>query len=340
MSLEQVTREIIDAHNIRPNIRDDKPDAYHIFFQVGHLTIGYKRFLPREGIPQDVSTLIEKGNESQLREYFEHGPYGEILTVAAIPHIEVTATAYVLQGEIPFAQDITIRVTSSEAEKYMNRLQESGNPISQAFCTADKRIRIEDAQDKKHTFRVKYPFTDDNLVDFMNALLSNKNRKQKDPCLYPLQKVFESIGSSEFVRYRTNALYPTTVDGQLVELQAHEVLEIGRDCGVCPREHIMFAYFDNEPTKLLYVGEDVRSMRETINKLRLPRWSDNVGDRVFSRIRNDLHFRAETGPECIEYTVNPGNEYHFRVVLKKLVDVYQRGCALHSSGSFERAAIR
>ncbi len=79
-------------------------------------------------------------------------------------------------------------------------------------------------------------FTDDSLVDFMEDLLFKKERKQKEPILYPLQGVFESIGSSEYVRY-------------------------------------------------------------------LPRWSDNVGDRVFSRIRNDLHFRQETGSDCFEYLI-------------------------------------
>lgn len=145
----------------------------------------------------------------------------------------------------------------------------------------------------------------------------------------PLQRVFQHISFSPYVRYRTKALYPLTIEGQLVEVEAQELLEVGRDCGICPREHITLAYFGEQPTRLLYVGEDVCSMRETIDKLRLPHWSDNVGDRVFSRIANDLHSCSETGPNCFEYVINPGKEYHFRVVLKGVANIYQMGCAFN-----------
>lgn len=147
----------------------------------------------------------------------------------------------------------------------------------------------------------------------------NKRTKQNE---YPLQRIFDYLDPSPCVSYSRNAPYPLTIDGKINEINARELLQIKKKYEESPAERVLLAYFDNQEPRLLYDGEDLISMQRTIDSLRLPRWSDNVGERIFSRIRNDLKLASQTGAGCFEYPLNPGKEYHFRTVFKRLVAIY------------------
>ena len=139
--------------------------------------------------------------------------------------------------------------------------------------------------------------------------------------MYPLQRIFERLNDSIYCRYTQNGDYPTKgEDGEINILYPRELLEVGRQY---PREQVMLAYFGEEPTRVLYAGEDIVSMRKTVDDLRIPnRVPENLGEVVFYLFRGHLK-KFPSGPISLEQLILPGKERHFEYLLKKLLAVYK-----------------
>jgi len=135
-----------------------------------------------------------------------------------------------------------------------------------------------------------------------------------------LKYLFDLLNDTEFCRYTEKGKYPVEVDGKIVELETQELLEIG--ISYPKREHLMIAYFGDAPTRVLYVVEDAYYARETIKKLRLPSYSQNISEIIFKNFGEHLN-KCKSGPVGMEMCFLPGREHHFRVILRKLLKVYR-----------------
>ena len=101
---------------------------------------------------------------------------------------------------------------------------------------------------------------------------------------------------------------------------ADELLELSTNSS--KMESVLIGTFNEEPTRVLYVGLDINSMKSTIDKLKLPNsWPSNIGEKVFYRYKEQLDNYA-SGSISIEQSVISGKEVKFEMVFKKLIDIY------------------
>ena len=134
-----------------------------------------------------------------------------------------------------------------------------------------------------------------------------------------LESLYKKLNDTVFSRYTPNGIYFTEKNNRILEIQSKELIEIGR---MLPsREHIMIAYFETEPTRVQYLGEDAKAMRKTLDDLRLPNCSSNLGEKTFSLFRSYLK-EDYSGPISLEQLIVPGNEHKFELVLKRFLWVY------------------
>lgn len=133
-----------------------------------------------------------------------------------------------------------------------------------------------------------------------------------------LKRLFDNLNAPEYCRYGTDRFYPTNVSGQVIKLLPLELLEVGRDD---PREHIMIGYFVDEPTRILYFGEDASSMLETLKSLKLPKSPSNLGEQVFNIFMQHLE-GTDSDIISLEQAVIKGKEHQFKHVLRKLIHIY------------------
>jgi len=147
--------------------------------------------------------------------------------------------------------------------------------------------------------------------------------------MHKLKKVFNDLNNTTYCRYSTDRSYPTKINGKTVLLTPLELLEVVHDN---PREHVMIAYFDKEPTRILYFGEDVNSMKKSLEDLKLPNsWPSNLGEKIFYRFRDHLD-NIDSGPVSLEDKVVPGKEHQFELILRRLIEIYQTLDESHYNG--------
>tara|TARA_Y100000310_G_C20380411_1_gene667827 strand:+ start:55 stop:549 length:495 start_codon:yes stop_codon:yes gene_type:complete len=136
-----------------------------------------------------------------------------------------------------------------------------------------------------------------------------------------LKNLFDKLNSLEYCRFTENGIYPTEEGNHIVELRPKELLEIGRTYPC--REHVMIAYFGETPTKVLYFGENASSMFQTLQNLKNPNHSSNIGETVFKHFKYYLEeHQNQNTPISLEQKVPCGREHQFDLVLKKLNHVY------------------
>lgn len=160
-SLEQVAQEIMDRYKVTASIDDQRPLNYMAVIDIKTLKANYRRFLPTDGVPDNIIALIQGANDKQLREYFLHGPYGEYLTIASPSNdFEFSASRFVDETEDPYAQGSTLILSSLKADAYFQALKESKNLLTKEFCNEwNKREANSPAdQNTKYVIRTDYPF--------------------------------------------------------------------------------------------------------------------------------------------------------------------------------------
>jgi hypothetical protein len=137
-----------------------------------------------------------------------------------------------------------------------------------------------------------------------------------------LKSLFDKLADLDYCRYSENGKYPVEDGDNVIELTPKELLEVGKSYPA--KEHIMIAYFGDEPTRVLYAGQNVISMKKTISDLRIPNsWPSNIGEKVFYLFRSHLE-AIHSGSICLEQKVISGKEHQFGLVLKKLVALYRK----------------
>jgi len=137
--------------------------------------------------------------------------------------------------------------------------------------------------------------------------------------MFSLERLSMEFCDSDFIRYTPNGYFPNFDEESCIRTK--ELLELGRNYP--RREHLMIGTFEDGNTRVIYAGEDVRSMRETVEALKLPKsWPTNIGEKVFYLFRGELK-KIETGSVCLEQEVTPGDEHQFRHVIKNLLNVYR-----------------
>ena len=143
-----------------------------------------------------------------------------------------------------------------------------------------------------------------------------ENRQPEPSALY---RLFKELDDLEHCAYSRNGTY-YDIDGNA--LKPIELLTVQRAQPV--REFVAVAVLEEEWTRVLYTGENADSMKETVYKLRVPNsWPSNLGEKVFYLFRNELKYLCGPDPVTLEEEVIPGKERQFRLVLKKLTEVYR-----------------
>lgn len=138
-----------------------------------------------------------------------------------------------------------------------------------------------------------------------------------------LRNLADLLGESEYCVYSNTESYLSLEDNQIIRLKPKELIKVGMIIPV--KEQVLISCFDDLPTRVVYVGEDVEHMRKTVEKLRLPRsWSTNLGEKVFCLFNGHLKYINSGPPVFLEYKVVSGKEHQFRVVLRKLIDMYKK----------------
>ena len=136
-----------------------------------------------------------------------------------------------------------------------------------------------------------------------------------------LKNLFDKLNSSEYCRFTENGIYPAEEGNRIVELRPKELLEIGRTYPW--REHVMIAYFGETTTRVLYFGENASGMFQTLQNLKNPKHSSNIGETVFKHFKYNLEaHRNQNTHASLEQKVHSGREHQFELVLKKLIHVY------------------
>jgi len=137
-----------------------------------------------------------------------------------------------------------------------------------------------------------------------------------------LKNLFDKLNDSAYCRYNKEGVYPIKEGNHILELKPKELLEVGRTYP--SREHVMIAYFGEKPTRVLYFGENAKSMKKTIERLRIPSYPSNLGERIFHWFKG--HLEAEIGgnpgPISLEQQVVSDKEHQFELVLRKFLWVY------------------
>jgi len=135
----------------------------------------------------------------------------------------------------------------------------------------------------------------------------------------PLKELFDVLNNRDHCVYASPGSYATP-SGQCVEgFTCLESLEVFRDS---PHERVTIGYFGKgSPTRISFVGEDAKAMKETIESIGLPSsWPENMGEKVFYGFRQAL--KGLDGSVHLEQEVAPGKENQLRLVLEKLVGIY------------------
>lgn len=136
-----------------------------------------------------------------------------------------------------------------------------------------------------------------------------------------LNKLFESLNDKIYTRHSYDTIYSSAAEGRIIKLKPKEILEVGRTYP--SREHLVIAYFGEDSTRVLYVGEDAGSMRKTVSDLKLPNyWPSNLGEKVFFLFAGHLR-DISSGHVSLEQQVRPGKEDQFGFVLSKLIEIYR-----------------
>lgn len=142
-----------------------------------------------------------------------------------------------------------------------------------------------------------------------------------------LKALFDKLNDHEFSRYTENGIYAIEEDN-IIELKPKELLEIRRTYPC--KENVMIAYFDEDVTRILYFGEDIKSMKKTLSDLRLPSYPSNLGETVFKIIKQNLEkYSLQNNSLALEQKVFSGLEHQFELVLKKFIHIY-RGLKIDS----------
>ncbi len=137
-----------------------------------------------------------------------------------------------------------------------------------------------------------------------------------------LKELFDKL-KSPLCAYSANEIYSTfDPDGNLVKIPALEILTVSKNF---PREDVMVASFYDSPSKIAYVGENSKSMKDTVDRLRLPSHSENLGEGIFCRFRGHLKRANPDLPTHFEQSFDSGCEKKLEFVLKKLICVYSGG---------------
>ncbi|MBI4016711.1 MAG: hypothetical protein HY363_03385 [Candidatus Aenigmarchaeota archaeon] len=135
-----------------------------------------------------------------------------------------------------------------------------------------------------------------------------------------LKEIFDKL-NSPYCRYSENKPFETAIPGGgLEKLASTESLEF---LVKHPREYLLVLSFESEPTRIIYAGEDINAMRETVEKLRIPNsWPTNIGEKAFYLFRGELK-TLDAGPAYFEVSFNHGKEQQLSFVLKKLLEIYE-----------------
>ena len=135
-----------------------------------------------------------------------------------------------------------------------------------------------------------------------------------------LRNLAEALNNPLYVKHAQDGSYPQRQGGNLVQVPASEVLEIGRDRG--PR--VLIGYFGSFPTRIAILGEDVPSIKQLLDDLRLPSsYRPHSGEAPFQFLRSRAA-TVEGGLPYFELEVPSGNEMEYQRVLQKLVEVHAR----------------
>lgn len=136
-----------------------------------------------------------------------------------------------------------------------------------------------------------------------------------------LKKLFDNIDDSEYCKFIYNGRYATKRENAIVELKSKELLEIRRFYPSV--EGVIIAYINKTETRVLYFGEDAKSMKKTLNALSLPNsWPSNLGEKVFYLFRAHLE-KITSGPISLEQQVASEKIYGFKQVIKRLINFYK-----------------
>lgn len=136
-----------------------------------------------------------------------------------------------------------------------------------------------------------------------------------------LKPLFEKLNDNKHCVYRKASKYLSVEDSKIVELHAEEIIELSKEN---PYESLSIAYFgDNVPVRIMYMGYDSLSMKQTVDSLRIPNFPpDNKGEVVFYLFRQKLKKATKNLPMSLEQLVAPGFEENLLLILKKFVRVY------------------
>lgn len=138
---------------------------------------------------------------------------------------------------------------------------------------------------------------------------------------YSLRELFEKIdGNSEFAKYRTNSHY-FTADPDFTMLTALEILELSRDMPL--REKIIISTFYNQPSRIAYMCDDIKQVKENLSNLRLPPYSQNKGELIFLGFKNYLENVDPNGPIFLEKEFEQRTEQNLEFILKKQLYVWR-----------------
>tara|TARA_Y100000034_G_C6889645_1_gene409059 strand:- start:777 stop:1400 length:624 start_codon:yes stop_codon:yes gene_type:complete len=136
-----------------------------------------------------------------------------------------------------------------------------------------------------------------------------------------LKNLYDKLNDPNHCEYKTNSEFHIIENNQIKSIAALELLKVFR---YSPRECICIGCFeDNLDTRINYSVDDVNSMKDTIQRLRLPNsWPSNLGEKVFYHFRSHLEGK-KSDPIYLEQKVVNGKERGFLFVLKKIIDIYQ-----------------
>lgn len=138
--------------------------------------------------------------------------------------------------------------------------------------------------------------------------------------ILPLKGIYDSLNNPANVKYLPNGSYPIQTRKGHEYKKSKELLEIS--CGKS-REYIFIASFDNESTRVMYVGENAKDMMQTLQKLRIPKTPSNIGEIVFRMFRQKLEQMGEE-PVSLEQRIPAGKETQLRHIIKKFIYVYSQ----------------
>lgn len=139
-----------------------------------------------------------------------------------------------------------------------------------------------------------------------------------------LKQLFESIqphDKNNYSSYETNTTYVTAEDHKIITFNAPDKIILKKDQ---PRLALEIATIEDQPSRLVYMGSDVQEMMQNLDNLRLPSYSQNLGETIFRVFGQHLE-EIESGPAHIEGKIEPGREQELEFLLKKQLYVWDNG---------------